>query len=281
MNFPSRWRHRDHVITSFALAVDPVRRLIESHPNEIAKIPFVESQYRLDKEKFASEVYQYCRIGVLRLATESGHIINASNMMPLVHSMRRDPSGANAEAILADFKDRFERTLAAINAVPCDDPSIIQPAESPFTTYLHLRSVLTGATSRIDLIDPYLRAEAFHRYLADLPASVMLQVVTSDTVMTPKSDVIRRDAIVAVSELLARERKSRYRFLVAANIHDRHARIDDKIIHLGGSVVDASKSCNYSISTLDPNPTNHAALDGVITNATEWYGPTMLTHRKV
>src|SRR5262249_52514686 len=143
------------------------------------------------------------------------------------------------EQIKHDFERRMEEARAAIRNIPCDDPGTILPAESPLQTYMRLRAINAGVHSRLDILDPYLTAEVFHRYLADVPPAAMLQVVTGNKVMLG-SDTNRRDRIVAVSELVAAERKNKYRFLVTAQQHDRHCRADDEILHLGGSVAHAS-----------------------------------------
>src|SRR5205085_11383292 len=119
----------------------------------------------------------------------------------------------------------------------------------------------------------------FHRYLPDVSSLAMLTVVTHEKVML-RSDIKRRDAIVAVSELIAIERQGQYRFLVTSHQHDRHFRADDTILHLGGSVAHAGFGAPYTLSRLDPTQSNHAALDAIIAGATEWYGPNVTTHRK-
>ena len=84
-----------------------------------------------------------------------------------------------------------------------------------------------------------------------------------------------------VSELVALERKDKYRFRVTGQQHDRRCRADSDILHLGGSIAHASMFAPYTMSKLDPSQSNHAFLDGVIAGAAEWYGPTVTTHRKV
>ena len=93
--------------------------------------------------------------------------------------------------------------------------------------------------------------------------------------------VNRRDRIVAVSELLAKQYPGRYQFCVSSEQHDRHIRVDDEVLHLGGSPKDAAKADYFTISNLDPVQSNHAFLDGIISRATEWFGPSTPTHRRV
>jgi hypothetical protein len=133
------------------------------------------------------------------------------------------------------------------------------------------------------LFDPYLSADVFHRYLRNLWDTTSITVVTNEKIMVAPQGpqaVQRRDQIVAVSELLALERPTLYRFYVTAQQHDRHLRADDSILHLGGSVKDASKTAPYTISTLDATQSNHSFLDRLISSATEWFGPNVTTHRR-
>ncbi|KAL8931319.1 MAG: hypothetical protein Q9211_007055 [Gyalolechia sp. 1 TL-2023] len=153
----------------------------------------------------------------------------------------------------------------------------------------------SAATTRFDLFDPYLERETFHRYLPDFTPTLRVRVVTSKDLMevkslsaSPTQNAIdkfneatqRRDRVVAVSELLAMEYPDQYEFLVSGEQHDRHIRVDDEIIHLGGSMKDAGKSRYFTISPIDPNELNHTILDGIIKKSDVWYGPTNKKHRK-
>src|SRR5262249_20248185 len=121
------------------------------------------------------------------------------------------------------FNDFLADARASIREVPCDDPGTILQSESPYSTYVRLKAVFHGAATRLDLFDPYLDAETFHRYLPDIPDGVRVTVVTSSDIMDlpsaispTSSKALRRDRIVAVSELLAGQFPNRYRFCVSS-----------------------------------------------------------------
>jgi hypothetical protein len=185
-------------------------------------------------------------------------------------------------------KQRFETavsaTLAAIRAIPADDPDVIVPPKSAFIAYRRLHAVCATAATRVHLFDPYLDAQTFLLYFPDVPDGVELKVVSDQTIMLPnptdKKRTFQRDRIIATSEILASERPSNYYFLMVPSIHDRHLRADDRIFHLGGSVAHASLKDYYSITETDSNPVLHATLDGIIASATPWYKPGMLRHRR-
>jgi hypothetical protein len=262
------------------MLVDPTRRLIEEWPQAKHTIQFVHSHFGQDFRTFIhEEVMRFCKPHNHFFETQYHAIRRRLRQMDQVFVNLAEDNSGDAKQV---FHDVLLETQAFIRAIPCDDPGTILPSESPFQTYIRLRAVCAGVSSGLDVLDPYLSADVFHRYLADVPPSAMLTVVTSDKVMMPSrpQDIPRRDRIVAVSELVALERKGKYRFLVTAQQHDRHCRADNDILHLGGSVAHAGIKDPYTLSKLDPSQSNHAFLDGVIAAATEWYGPTVTTHRK-
>lgn len=277
MTTRSRIEQRDHLMTSLGMLADPIRRLIADWPNSRTSLPFVRSQFGKDYAVFIQSLDQFCRpenyFFEIELKTCRRTLYSLNDVFTVL--TRNTPAEADGT-----FAVTLANSQAAIRAIPCDDPGTILPSDSPFQTYLRLRAVCAGASTRLDILDPWLTADVFHRYVVDVSPGAMLQVVTHDKVMSG-SDPARRDRIVAVSELVARERKDKYRFLVTGQQHDRHCRADNEILHLGGSVAHAAMFAPYTLSRLDPVQSNHAFLDGVIAGAAEWYGPTVMAHRRV
>jgi len=281
MSERSRVEDRDELLTSLGLLVDPIRRLIFGTEEPNPMIPYIRSQFRQDLVDFRQQATSYCRPGKHDFGVELDTILSGSKRFSDLLAEIEHPE--LREGAQKKFAQYLSSVQAAIRRVPCDDTGVILPAESPLKTYLRLRAVCVGATTRLDLFDPYLSADAFHRYLCDIGDKTSITVVTSEkAVLTPRSrrDVQSRDQIVAVSELLALERPTLYRFYVTSQQHDRHLRADDLILHLGGSVKDASRNDPYTISTLDATQSNHSVLDSLISSATEWFGPNVTTHRR-
>jgi len=281
----TRVEERDELLTELGMLIDPIRRLLFGADEPQPRIPYVRSQFTNDLENFRNEVINFCRPGRHRFETELDGILRTVNGLYGVLIAIQYPEN------VAHARNQFPRLLseaqAAIRAVPCDDPGVILAAESLYSTYLRLRSICGSAASRLGLFDPYLDAETFHRYLTTIPECVRLVVVTSSDIMdvpsgsSPTSGkALRRDRIVAVSELLASQFPDRYEFRVSTEQHDRHIRIDGTILHLGGSAKDAAKSDYFTISNLDPIQSTHGFLDGIIARATEWYGSTVKPHRR-
>ncbi|HUE70269.1 MAG TPA: hypothetical protein VMP01_05215 [Pirellulaceae bacterium] len=278
MTTRSRVEQRDHLMTSLGMLADPIRRLIDSGDSSAAKsVSIIQAQFTKDYQLFLVDVKSYCQVGDAFLEADYHGVRRTVREFNEVCEMIR--IGQRLDVAASKYGDVLLRSQGRLRAIPCDDPGTILPPDSPFQTYLRLRAVCAGVTTRLDILDPYLTADVFHRYLADVPTAAMLQVVTHDKVMSG-SDTVRRDRIVAISELVAIERKDRYRFLVTGQQHDRHCRADNEILHFGGSLKDASKTAPYTISRLDPVQSNHAFLDAVIAGAGEWCGPKVATHRR-
>jgi hypothetical protein len=281
----TRTEQRDELLTGLGMLIDPIRRLLFGDDDPGPRIPYVRSQFTNDLDAFRTEAINFCRPGKHRFETELNVILRAVNDFHGIFGAIQYPE--NVAHARTQFPQLVTAAQKAIQAVPCDDPGAILPAQSPYSTYLHLRSICRGASTRLGLFDPYLDAEAFHRYLNTIPDGVRLVIVTSSDIMdlpsgsSPTSGkALRRDRIVAVSELLASQFPDRYEFRVSTEQHDRHIRVDGTILHLGGSAKDAAKQDYFTISNLDPIQSTHAFLDGIIARATEWYGPLVKPHRR-
>ncbi len=276
-----RVEQREELFTELGLLADPIRRLVFSEEDPRPRIPYVRAQFEQEKSDFLANVRTFCFHGKYFLSQEYDHVMKAVNRLG-------DSFGSLQTAPWADARHHFplglRRVQDAIRAIPCDDPDEILPGESPFRTYVRLRAICQGANNRIHIFDPYLEASTFHRYLNDLPEHIEVAVITSEKIMVPPGNdqtaIRRRDRIVAVSELFAAERPSSYCFLVTPKQHDRHLRVDETIISLGGSMKDAAKEDPYTIAKLDPTQSTHAFLDSVIASATEWFGPNVKPHRR-
>jgi hypothetical protein len=204
MSEKSRIEERDELLTSLGLLVDPIRRLIFSTEEPSPLIPYIRSQFQQDLVSFRQQATNYCRPRKHDFGTELDTILRESKRISdLLAEIQRPELRENVQQ---KFPQCLSKVQAAIRAVPCDDPGVMLPAESPLKTYFRLRAVCATASMRLELFDPYLSADVFHRYLRDLGDKTQTTVVTSEKVMlAPQGQqaVQRRDQIVAVSELLA------------------------------------------------------------------------------
>ncbi len=275
-----RVEKRDELLTGLGLLIDPIRRLVVEPEDPTKMIPYIRSQFQTDLENFRQLVVDYCRPGKFRFEVELDKILRELNSFSeflgeIVYQELRE--GAKIK-----FPRHVKMVHEAIRSVPCENIGTILPATSPLQTYFQIRSLTSVAGSQIDIFDPYLDADVFHRYLRQIQNGVSLRVITSEKIMVvsrPK-EIRRRDEIVSVSELFAAERPQHYGLFVSKQQHDRHLRIDGTIYHLGGSMKDASKNDPFTISTLDPTQSNHLFLDSVIKSADEWFGSSVQQHKR-
>lgn len=278
----SRIEERDELLTSLGLLIDPIRRLVFGGDDPGVLIPYIRSQFHQDlngPNGFREHAATYCSPGKHDFGTELDVILRETGRFTDFLGEIENPSrreGANER-----FQEQVKKVQKALRSVPCEDVGVVLPSESPLQTYYRIRATCSAATFRIDLFDPYLDADVFHRYLRDVGDQTYLRVVTSEKAMSQKQDSSTRPAeILAVSNLVSLERPNSYGFYVASRLHDRHLRVDDKIFHLGGSINNASHRTPYTISVLEPNQTNHDMLDGLISDANEWFGSRVRKHRR-
>jgi hypothetical protein len=245
-------------------------------------LPYVRAQFGKDLAKFQAELSEFCTDGQHRFETEYHKARRASNRFSAIFDQVQQ--GVAADHVVNAFDAAMQATMTAIREIPADDDDLIIPAGSPFSAFLHIRALCASAVSRLDLFDPYLDSDSFHRYLAEASGSAVVTVVTDVHTMEPTSGntrgLQRRDRIIAVSTVLAEQRPDHYRLLVVRALHDRHLRIDDRIYHLGGSVKDAGRSAAYSVTEMDPTPAIHGSLDAEISNAQRWFPDAQGEHRR-
>ena len=175
------------------------------------------------------------------------------------------------------IEDRLSVVKHTVRSIPCDVPGFILDANTPFQAYRRLHAIVQGAETQVDLFDPYLDGDVYHRYLDDVDANVKITVVMSKDITLP-NHAKRLARIVSISKLFAAERPTTYR-LLAADIHDRHLRADNKVFHLGGSAKDMAAKNPYTVSNVEAASAIGASLDAIITGGEEWFGPTTTIHR--
>ena len=275
-----RAQARENLLIGLGLLVDPIRRLITADSDPKRRLPYVRSQFQSDVDKFHNQLSVFCNVGSLRFDTEYNKARRAVNCFgAFFEQIEQDFS---REHITKAFDECLQHCASAIRSIPADDPDLIIPAGSPFSAYLHLRALCAGAANRLQLFDPFLDADAFHRYLSDVPSSATLTIVTSTSIMNPSEarNLQRRDRIIAVSVLLAEQRPEFYRLLVANALHDRHLRVDNRVYHLGGSIKDAARSSAYAVTQMEGSSGVHDQLDAIVEKADVWYPSSGRQHRR-
>lgn len=279
----SRVELKDRLLMELAFVLDAPRRALnetnDANPSTV-RLALMQGQYTRELNEW---VNASLRPFITIHGTEIPHFWN-SVMEPCF--MIRDILVSSDDVLRKRqrFDEAVASALAAIRAIPADDPDVMVPPKSSFNAYRRLRALCATSAACFHLFDPYLDARVFLLYLTDVPDGVEIKIITDETIMLPRNTdrkrVFQRDQIVSMSELFATDRPRSYHFLMTHSIHDRHLRTDDKVFQLGGSVAHASLKDFYSITETDSNPALQATLDGIIAAATPWYHPGMSRHRR-
>ncbi len=244
-------------------------------------MPYVRAQFNRDVSQYHNELSRFCELPGLRLEAEYTRSRRAVNRFGAI--FQQVEQGASGQHLLTTFQELILHCTEAIQAIPADDPDVIVPGGSPFSAYLQLRALCASARSGIHLFDPYLNSDVFYRYLCEVPPSAEIVLLTRKSLLEPpKSDasgILRRDRVVSVSSLLARERPETYRLLAAADVHDRYLQVDGRTYHLGGSVKDAAIAAPYTLVEMDTSPAVQTSLDELLANAERWFPDSNGQHR--
>jgi hypothetical protein len=176
---------------------------------------------------------------------------------------------------LSTALEQFANTARnALSSIPVPIDGEILSANNPFSCYCRLRDLCGTANKRLILVDRYMDDSLFHRYFRAVPRNTQLYLVTYTQHYKPKewSDFLD------VSRLFAAERTSTYRLITHPNFHDRWLFCDDQIYSLGGSLKDACKKSDFTITEIDPTLPNAQKIVDLVNTGTEVFGPTQTTH---
>lgn len=265
----------NQLLMQFGILIGPLRMLLDD-PDYKRRMHHVESQFNSDLQEFDGRAHAFAVEGEFGSSTLWQSTRNTLYAITAVFKcLNQNRPIAKCKSVL---EESVNTALKSLGEFPCEAPTVILPTHSPFTSFLMLSQYFRTAQSRLDLFDPYLDKDHFILYLEDVPKTCQITVITDHPRMTKKTQ--DRDRIVAISDLLFRERPNTYRLLVAPSIHDRYLRYDNNILHLGGSINHAARNDPYTISRLETQK-SHIDLDNLIAASTEWCGPNVTPHRTV
>lgn len=271
MSFANRTEQRDHIHTSLAFLLDPLRRLIYSDGDISKELPFVRAQYLKEWPQYHKEVGAYCECGDVSFNAE---LMLVHTFLHRIQKYLNTAGAMDRQGRIEGFDVLRKDLLDVIRKIPCEFDPLAIDRGSPFQGYLAIRALCAGAGSQLEIFDPYLGPDIFHRYLSQTNPAVSVTLVTEEKRMKGKPG----QEIISVSQLFAAERPKTYRLLVDSSLHDRHIRCDGKIFHVGGTFKDVGGKDPCSITPAD-SPSIAATLDGHIAGATEWFGPNQPVHK--
>ncbi len=170
--------------------------------------------------------------------------------------------------------------LDALCSIPMPIDSTIHDAATPFSTYCLVRDLCSTANGQILWMDRYFDQSVFARYLAEVPKSAVVTLITyPESNCKGRKDEQRYADFMAVSKLYAAERgPTGYRLMTDDGFHDRLLRCNDKLFSLGGSVKDLGNDSTFTLAKLDSTPDNHKKFDDAVAGAIEVFGPNQPVH---
>jgi hypothetical protein len=163
----------------------------------------------------------------------------------------------------------------AILSIPALSEAVILEAHTPFSSYCLIKDLCQTSGQRLVLTDRYLTGTVYYRFLRDIPKSTQVILVTFPQT---KRKAPEWADLIDISRMYAAERPNTYRLIANENFHDRWLWLDEQIFSLGGSLSEAGNKNDFTVTRLDPTPTNRQQIEDVVNSGTELYGSTQLVH---
>lgn len=156
------------------------------------------------------------------------------------------------------FKNQLDIHIEGISEVMIAVAQIIAPtidinirASNSFSAYCFLSSVMDSISSTIVIVDPYVDQSIFYRYLYRLPIATNIKIVTDGGNLTGQ----RLASFESVEVLFSSEYQN-YQRVLLSNLHDRYLITETNAYSLGGSIKDAAKNADYSITQISEEQYN-------------------------
>ncbi|MEO0644856.1 MAG: hypothetical protein AAFZ17_01670 [Cyanobacteria bacterium J06650_10] len=151
---------------------------------------------------------------------------------------------------LDSFVSELKSALKRIQEVMIATAQIVTPqvesnikAKNPFTAYLFLSRLIDTSSKELCLIDPYVDASIFYRYLYRLQKSVKISLISNRKNLTGT----RKEQFQTVEEIFKAE-YSLYTSDFRNSLHDRYLINETAAYVLGGSLKDAARKSDYSVT---------------------------------
>lgn len=272
----NRKREQAEVFFQFGQLIGPLLKVAEN--------PETDSEHRKVMARFFADVDAFKKSFLTFAAGESGHdyrvqVYQAFGALAKFETGHRRGE-LKGEELHSAVKDLRQQVFEALHEIPVPVESAVYDARTPFSTYRLVRDLCSTAQSLVLWMDRYFDQTLFHRYLADVPESAVVTLVTlPDTKLRSPKDLQRHSEFMNVSKLFAQERgPDRYRLVFNDAFHDRWLRCDDKLFHFGGSIKDLGADATFTISKLDFTPENVRAFEEPLSSGREVFGPTQRVH---
>jgi hypothetical protein len=154
------------------------------------------------------------------------------------------------------FNQKLKSYLKIINEVMMEIPRLPYPsilpnidvnikANNPFSAHCFLTSLITKVHMWILIIDAYPDESIFYRYLCRLSKDKQITIASH-------KDKLRGEKLKAFEsvEVLFKEEYPKYQRKMFSDIHDRYIITETTGYRLGGSIKDAARKADFSVSEI-------------------------------
>jgi hypothetical protein len=270
----NRKKQQQELIYKLGLLLSPLQD-IGNHPEryDAHSRARVAARFSAEAPKFEMELREFC-VG------EPGHVYQGEmrKLTSALGSFQRNMEAMldRPESLSSLLQKTSEKIIGGILAIPVHAKAQIFEAYTPFSTYCAIKDLCQAVSEELTLVDRYLDACIFYRYLRDVPTRVKVRLITwPDTKRSPSDFSEFMDA----SRLYAAERShDNYRLVVHEDFHDRWLCCDNQIYSLGGSFKDAGQRSDFTLTKVDPSEENLKKINQLLRTGTELFGPTQHVH---
>ncbi len=159
---------------------------------------------------------------------------------------------------LEPFKSQLDDHIEGISEVMIAVAQIVAPtvdanirASNSFSAYCFFSSIFDSISSSVIIVDPYINQSIFYRYLYRLPVTTNIKIITDNNNLTGQ----RLFSLEEVEVLFSSEYQN-YQRVSSNNLHDRYLITETNAYSLGGSIKDAAKNSDYSITQVSEEQFN-------------------------
>lgn len=254
---------RDRLIYELGLLLQPIVELAER------AAPPSPNDYRVAIAKVQSGDGRW-RQSVREFTTFAPDVVFNNEYQEISHVPERlwrqlqpDLEDPNLTSDLARLQQKVKAVVdrsrgtyfGLLERVPVEWEPAVFEANTPFTSYLRIREAVAPAQNRLHYFDRYLKPEFYQLFLAPIPKTVSIRLVTTANAA----------ALVSPVSGLFRQEHPDYQLIEVSrhDLHDRNLRVDDQIFSLGPGV-DRVGFALTNFGPADSSPTAHGEFDGLI-----------------
>ena len=215
---------------SFAADINAIRRLQPSVGNQ---------SFLTAVHQFLSRYNYIAYFGGIASPYSSFANLLAQQTLP---SKKKDTS-----TFINDIENNYNvmaETLSAIAQIPLPPVDLTIKAQNPFTAYCFITHILSTVKDYLYVMDPWIDATLFYRYLYQVPKTTKIRIISSSNNWGNKIKEVE-----SVEELFKVEYPN-YGRKDDPTLHDRRIITETAAFSLGGSIKDAAKKSEYTIVQL-------------------------------